>query len=225
MVAFAMTTMFASCTKEDNGGTGTNPDTSAVVWVDLGLPSGLLWANCNLGANAPEEYGNYYAWGETQPKENYGWSTYQYCMEDFHQLTKYCDNSDYGHDGFTDNISTLEAMDDAATAALGAGARTPTEAEWSELMTNTTKELVTENNVYGMKFTADNGNSIFLPAAGLNDGSEYLLVGEGGYYWSSTLLPERPIFAKDLAYTSFVQIINNCYRSYGLSVRAVRDHQ
>ncbi|MBO4370001.1 MAG: hypothetical protein J5808_01395, partial [Paludibacteraceae bacterium] len=83
-------------------------------YVDLGLPSGTLWATCNVGANTPEEYGDYFAWGETTLKSNYEWSTYKYGT--YNQLTKYCYKSDYGKNGFTDTKTTLDAEDDAATA-------------------------------------------------------------------------------------------------------------
>ena len=72
-------------------------------WVDLGLPSGTLWATCNVGANAPEEYGDYFAWGETEPKEVYSWTNYKWCNGDYNTMTKYCSNSDYGANGFVDN--------------------------------------------------------------------------------------------------------------------------
>ena len=93
-------------------------------YVDLGLPSGTLWATCNIGANTPEEYGDYFAWGETQTKDTYSWSTYQYANGTFWQdpqLTKYCTDANYGYNGFTDNLTTLQASDDPATANWGSG--------------------------------------------------------------------------------------------------------
>ena len=69
-------------------------------WVDLGLSSGMLWATCNVGANAPEDYGNYFAWGETEPKEDYTWETYKWCNGTYNTQTKYCTNSSYGNNGF-----------------------------------------------------------------------------------------------------------------------------
>ena len=82
------------------------------AYVDLGLPSGLLWATCNVGANAPEEYGDYFAWGETQPKDYYDWSTYQYCNGSENTLTKYCWYSGNGYNGYTDNLIILQPEDD-----------------------------------------------------------------------------------------------------------------
>lgn len=118
-------------------------------YVDLGLPSGTLWATCNVGANAPEEYGDYFAWGEIQPKDYYDESTYQYCIGSYNTLTKYCNNSSYGYNGFTDNLTTLQPEDDAATANWGAGWRMPTKGEWEELYNNTTCTWTTQNNVSG----------------------------------------------------------------------------
>lgn len=90
-------------------------------YVDLGLPSGLLWATCNVGADSPEKYGDYFAWGETQLKDNYDWNAYQYCNGSYNTLTKYCNDSYYGYNGFTDNLFALLPEDDAATATLGGG--------------------------------------------------------------------------------------------------------
>ena len=146
------------------------------AYVDLGLPSGLLWATCNVGADTPEDYGDYFAWGETQPKSVYNWDTYQYY--DGNNLTKYT-----GSDG----LATLLPEDDAATANWGNGWRMPTQTEWQELLDNTTSTLTTQNGVYGRLFTASNGNSIFLPAAGWRRNSSLDYAGSYGYYWSSSL--------------------------------------
>ena len=102
-----------SFTTEGNSGGGSGDEHA---YVDLGLPSGTLWATCNVGADTPEGYGDYFAWGETQPKDVYNWSNYQYCNGSHDQLTKYCNNSSYGYNGFTDNLTTLQPGDDAATA-------------------------------------------------------------------------------------------------------------
>ena len=194
-------------------------------WVDLGLPSGLLWYSVNLGATSPEGYGNYYAWGETSTKSDYSWSTYAY-GRGYYQLTKYCGNSSHGLNGFTDNLTTLQAADDAATVVLGRGARIPTIAEWQELVENTSSEWMTLNGVYCLKLTASNGNSLFLPAAGYWEGSEPYR-GECGYYWSSLLNTDDPANALcvDLFYHPYARIWyddDDCVRHIGLPVRAVR---
>ena len=180
-------------------------------YVDLGLPSGLLWSTCNLGANLPEDYGNYYAWGETQPKDIYNWSTYQYCNGDYNTLTKYCNNSSYGYNGFTDNLITLRPDDDAATTNWGNGWRMPTEAEWQELLDNTTITWTQQNGVYGRLFTASNGNSLFLPAAGYRWDGELNSAGSSSIYWSSSLNTDSPRSAGSL----FSTYVEHIIRSYG----------
>lgn len=195
-------------------------------WIDMGLPSGLLWAKCNVGASNPEDYGNYYAWGETTPKEVYDMSTYIFYSGEYHSdLTKYCSISGYGYNGYADNLTTLQAMDDAATAVLGNGARTPTISEWEELLNYCTYTWVIQNGVLGYKFTAVNGNTLFLPAAGHRDESELWYDGSRGYYWSSTLFVGNPQGAKAFVFDSEdYDICDGNYgfgRIYGYSVRAV----
>ena len=208
-----------SCEKEDNNGN----DTTTVQWVDLGLPSGLLWADRNVGAASPEDYGNYYAWGETKLKKVYDWSTYAY--GNANALTKYCNNPDQGLNGFTDNLTTLEASDDAATVNVGGKARTPTKDEWQELMDNTTSTWITRNGVNGRLLTAPNGKSIFLPAAGFRDGSSLIATGEDGFYWSSTLHADNPSYAWTFLFYSGYQGMDGYTRGGGVSVRAVRASQ
>ena len=185
-------------------------NTGGHAYVDLGLPSGLLWATCNVGATNPEDYGYYFAWGETQPKSDYSWSTYQY--GDGSTFTKYT-----GSDGLT----TLLPEDDAATAQWGSGWRMPTQAEWQELLNNTTHVWTTQNGVNGRLFTATNGNGLFLPAAGFRNGVSLSNAGEGGHYWSSSLYSDDPYYARNLGFYS-----SDCYmhygnRVYGQSVRPV----
>ena len=228
--AMAAGLAFASCDdgNKDNPGGGDVPGGGGTVtaeWVDLGLPSGLLWAKCNLGATKPEEYGDYYAWGETVTKEVYDWSTYKYCNGDYNQLTKYCNDPEYGYNGFTDNLTTLQPSDDVATQKLGNGARMPTETEWCELIANTTSEWTTENGVYGRKLTASNGKSLFFPAAGYRDGSELHYAGELGVYWSSSLGADGPYDAWFFGFSSGGQYVGSDDRQSGFSVRAVRASQ
>ena len=218
MVAFAMTAMVA-CNKDNN-----DNDNNAAEWVDLGLPSGLLWAKCNLGASTPEGYGNYYAWGETATKEVYDWNTYRYCTVDdsgsLQTLTKYNTSEAYGA---VDNLTLLQATDDAATQALGDGARIPTKEEWEELLNNTTIEMTTLNKVAGYKFTATNGNSLFLPAAGSFNDSELIVAGEYGFYWSVSLYTDEPSDAWSFSFQSEGHRIGSFgYRIDGQSVRPVR---
>ena len=158
------------------------------AYVDLGLPSGTLWATCNVGASEPEDYGNYYAWGETTTKITYNLVTYKYANGSYIQLTKYCNDPRCGNDGFIDNLTTLQASDDPATANWGGGWRTPTNAQWNELMNYTTNNWIAQNGVKGRLFTSKkNGNSLFLPAAGFRWDNELRNAGDYGCYWSSSL--------------------------------------
>lgn len=208
--------------EKDNNRVDFGNSTADVTWVDLGLPSGLLWADRNVGADSPEDYGNYYAWGETSPKEIYDWNTYLY-GNDNHELTKYCSQIDDGLNGYTDNSVTLEASDDAATANLGGKARTPKNHEWQELMANTTAQYTTRNGVYGCLFTASNGKSIFLPAAGNRSGSKIYTSREYCRYWSSTLHTVYPSNAWYFVTYPDELTMTRGHRYLGYSVRAVRD--
>ena len=190
------------------------------AYVDLGLPSGLLWATCNVGANAPEDYGDYFAWGETQPKDYYDWS--QYCNGNYNTLTKYCNDAEYGNNGFVDNLTVLFPEDDAATANWGDGWRMPTKAEWVELYNNTTVTWTTQNGVNGRLFTAANGNSLFLPAAGYRYLGSLLSAGSYGYYWSSSLYTDNPGGAWYLYFSSGDYGMYGSGRYCGQSVRPVR---
>ena len=190
-------------------------------YVDLGLPSGTLWATCNIGANNPEDYGDYFAWGETSPKSTYSWSTYSLCNNSFRKLTKYCNNSSYGNNGFTDALTTLEASDDAATANWGSVWRMPTYQEFDELLNNCTKSRESG----GELFIGPNGNSIFLPAAGYYDGSEHHDAGSYGHYWSSSLLDTGNSPYKAWYLYFYTVNLSYHYRIYGRSVRPVCSSQ
>ena len=194
-------------------------------YVDLGLPSGTLWATCNLGASSPEEYGDYYAWGETQPKTIYDWNTYKYCVDgDCNKLTKYCHLSSYGYNGFTDNLSVLLPEDDAATASWGNGWSMPTIEQYRELYQHTIVTWTTQNGVEGELFTVANGNSLFMPAAGYRSGGELKYAGEYGRCWSSSRAPNTyvPYQAQGFSFYSgdYQEGIANRY--FGRSVRPVR---
>ena len=197
-------------------------------YVDLGLTSGTLWATCNVGADTPEGYGSYFAWGETELKNTYTWKTYQYCyyMVTNKKLTKYCNNSSLGYSGFTDNLTTLVAGDDAATAKWGGNWRMPTQEEWQELFHNTTVTLETRNGVNGCLLTANNGsgNSIFLPAAGFRLNNAFQFTGEYGFYWSSSLYTEDAYCALQYFFNldDEMDYLDNSDRCYGMSIRAVQ---
>ena len=189
-------------------------------WVDLELPSGLKWATCNVGAQRPEEYGNYFAWGETVQKEQYEWSTYRWCDRTSDNLTKYNCNSDYG---VVDNKTVLDLEDDAARVNWSGIWRVPTETDFEELMSNCSWSWETLNGVYGMRATSRiNGKSIFFPAAGRRNGVGLFEDGSRGFYWSSTLNADTPINAKRFFFLSTNQYLHSSDRYVGISVRAVK---
>lgn len=195
----------------------SNPD-----YVDLGLPSGLLWATRNVGADTPEEFGDYFAFGETQTKNTNNWSNYQYCNGNYNQLTKYCTNSNYGYNGFADYLTTLQPEDDAATVNWGADWRMPTKEEWRELFQNTTQTWTTQNGVNGLLFTAPNNNTLFLPATGYRQGNIFYGIGTYANYWSSTINTDCPYFAEVFSFNPNSHNLNHNHRYYGQCIRVVR---
>ena len=199
-------------------------DSNGHEYVDLGLPSGTLWATCNIGATKPEEYGNYYAWGETEPKDNYEVDTYKYANKNLFELTKYCILKESGYNGFTDNLTELQGSDDPAAANWGGGWQTPSYEQWVELLANTTNEWTTQNGVEGRLFTSKkNGVSLFLPAAGCRCWiDEFRQVGSNGSYWSGSVYPNNPGHAWNLSFYSDGYFMDECFRTDGYSVRAVR---
>lgn len=156
-------------------------------YVDLGLPSGTLWATTNVGAETPEQFGEYFAWGEVRPKEQYTWNTYSYCNGSSKFLTKYCLDGNYGE---VDNRRELLPEDDAATVNWGKIWKTPSPEQMSELLDNRythVEYITTQNGILGARVTSRiNGNSIFLPATGsmLEGGPKW--VNEGVHYWTNT---------------------------------------
>ena len=145
----------------------TLPGINGHAYVDLGLPSGLKWATCNIGATTPEEYGNYYAWGETTTK------------------TSYTQSNSVTYNQQMGNISG-NIQYDAARANWGSTWRIPTKEEIEELLSNCSWNWTTQNGVYGYRVTGTNGNKIFLPATGFCYDTSHFHVGENGYYWAST---------------------------------------
>ena len=201
----------------------TKPDVEH-EYVDLGLPSGTLWATCNIGATAPEGYGDYFAWGETKAKSVYNWEKYKYakgCFDEYPLLTKYCTDDSYGNNGFEDNLTLLQPGDDAATANWGRDWRMPTLEDWVELRENTTRIWTTQNGVNGWRFTAENGNSLFLPAAGYWWESAFN-GADLGVYWSVTLNKEFPYRAWGFHFNSSqCHLCGSSDRNRGQTVRAV----
>ena len=201
-------------------------------YVDLGLPSGTLWATCNVGASSPEEYGDYFAWGDTigynDGKTDFTWNTYRWCNGMSDVLTKYCIQSQYGYLGFTDNKIELLPDDDPATVKWGGLWQSPSLMQLDELLDSnyTTEERTTLNDVNGMMITSkSNGNSIFLPAAGYRRNTSHNEVGTSGFYWSRSLFTTSTTnsnHAYGLAFRSNNSMSGGSPRYFGLNVRPVR---
>ena len=203
-------------------------------WVDLGLPSGTLWATCNLGAESPEDYGYYFAWGETEPKSNYTWGTYKWMtagQDDWSYINKYtfADGQTnacwYSGGQFVgDNKQELDPEDDAAKALWGSDWQIPSIDQIYELLHGdyTKAEWTTQNGVYGRKVTSKkNGNSIFLPAAGWRSGASLAGGGTTGYYWSNSLGGLTADYAFPLNFSSDYWGVEHHDRFCGHPIRPV----
>ncbi len=215
-----------------------NSSTNIPVPVDLGLS--VKWASFNLGATKPEEFGDYYAWGETEPyyqdggaqsenpiwkegkESGYSWASYKWCMGGERTMTKYCTLGYWGYNGFVDGKKVLDLEDDAAYVNLGGKWRMPTVEELEELQDNCSWEVVTENGVSGKKVTGPNGNYIFLPASGYRDDSDFNNFGDG-CYWSSSIYSKRPHYACYLLVGPSLIYTDEDYRCLGYSIRPVYD--
>lgn len=188
-------------------------------WVDLGLS--VKWATCNVGATSPSDYGRYFPWGETSPRNDSSWETLRYCADDSgDSFTKYNTQLDYGS---IDNKTRLELSDDAARANWGGKWRMPTSTEWQELVSKCSWSWTNQGGKNGYKVTGKNGNSIFLVAAGDRYEDQQGFIGSNGYYWSSSLDKERPHNAWFLFFKSDNYYVNNSLRFLGFSVRPVLD--
>ena len=212
-------------------------------YVDLGLPSGLKWATCNVGASKPEEYGDYFAWGDTVPyyssqdpltwrekKTGYNWASYTWCEGLYKTMTKYCNNGTYGYNGFTDSKTTLDPEDDAARYQWGGSWRMPTQADWQELRDNCKWDWIDAGNtefggIAGYKVTSQKEGYkdlfIFLPAAGCRLDTILNGVGAYGDYWSSSLNTDYPYSAWSVDFSSSGVNAYYNYRYGGQSVRPV----
>ena len=183
------------------------PDNHHPHMIDLGLPSETKWACCNVGATAPEGNGGYYAWGETEEKDVYDWSTYIYCEG----TDETC--LDFG-------TSICGTQYDVATKIWGNSWQMPSSEQIKELLDNCTCEWVEFNGSKGRKFTGSNGGYIFLPAAGYHDGSELFSHGSYGYYWSGTPYSSYKYCAYSVFFNSNIAIYD-FDRYLGQSVRPV----
>lgn len=210
-------------------GYGEGPDDRPMEyheWVDLGLPSGTLWATTNVGAENPEDYGNYFAWGETkgynEGKTTFSLYTYKLYDTSFETVTKYCTNSDYGS---IDNKTELMPEDDAATYNWGRDWQMPSLDQFQELINSsyTTTTWTKMNGVSGRLIVSkSNGNRIFLPAAGNRGGTTLWDEGQGCHYWSRSLYASNSTYGYYLLSRSGTPSPGGTNRGGGLSVRPVR---
>ena len=202
--------------KGEEPASGGGPDP-----VDLGLS--VKWAPYNVGASTPEDYGDYFAWGETSPKDSYTWGTYKWCTNgNREKLTKY--NADSSHYGTLDNKSTLELEDDAAHVNWGGKWRMPTSAEMEDLVVNSTWEWVVVGNRKVLKVTSKkNGNSIIMPAGGSMYENRVYKPDVYGKYWTSSLGTDLPYNARYLDFYSSVFYQFYDTRFFGFLVRPVYD--
>ncbi len=236
--AIALGTTVITVMSRDEGKTAscevTVNDSTIPDAIDLGLS--VKWASFNLGAANPEEFGDYYAWGETTPyydvkdplvwKEDkelgYDWGSYKWSMDSYKMLTKYCYDPSYGYNGFTDAKTILDPEDDAAHVFLGDKWRTPTSTELAELAEQCTWVWTTENGINGQRVTGPNGNSIFLPATGYYYGNDSTNdVGANGQYWSSSLSSDDSPSSYDLYFYSGSTSIGADQRSAGHTIRPI----
>ena len=233
MLFVALSLGFASCdnnkgnnpddpTTGNDSGKENNPTIvpTCTDYVDLGLS--VKWATCNVGASSPEEFGCYFAWGETTPKTTYDWSTYKWDNGSY-LLTKYCIDSDYGT---VDNKTVLDPEDDAAAVNMGSNWRLPTVEELQELIDECTWTWTYNYNntgVAGQIVTSKtNDNSIFLPATGYRSNSDLNHAGGFGGIWSSSLTSDNSYLADNLnIYSDGVEFGYEFSRCIGLSVRGV----
>lgn len=196
-------------------------------YVDLGLPTGTLWATTNLGADAPEESGFYYAWGETEPKDDYSWATYKWMTEgqsEWLWINKYtfADGQtgtawyDEGGNFIGDGVTELLPEDDAATVNWGSQWQMPSIAQFQELLDNTTREDKEINGVVGRLYTSTNGNSIFFPTAGCYDGTSQT-TGGFTYYWTRETMD-----CSDYGGCCYESTVTHNSRTFGFPIRPVR---
>ena len=240
----AMSVLCTSCGDDEEEAPGGLLQSSVHTWEDLGLPSGTLWATCNIGADSPEQSGLYFAWGETtgyslEDEHEFSWENYQHCVWDMDRanpswdymwFTKYCSDSEYGDDGYTDDLTELTDEDDAAIQLWGEEWRMPTRSQLEELIDEdyTTFERTTMNGVAGLLVKSKqpgNDASIFLPAAGYLDIFGDVYDEDIVKIWTSTLSETEPFKALGLASENneyYIRYIESGDRDYGMPIRPVR---
>ena len=191
--------------------------------VDLGLPSGTLWAFTNLGAAVPEDFGDYYAWGEVDYKSDYSLNTYKFVKGgDATKLTKYCSQATMGNGKYTDTLVVLEAQDDVATQKWGADWCMPTKEQFEELKKECTWKWTVRNGKNIIEITGKNGSKLYLPAAGCHFNKSRSLVGSNGYYWSRTLSDKGPGRGACFTFSQNDMEVSVRARNIGNTIRPVR---
>ena len=203
--------MWGSALRRSNTSEERREDKDNTQYIDLGLPSGTLWADRNIGATEPEEYGDFYAWGETEPKKEYTWNTYKWDV----YCTKY---------NKKDGKTVLDPEDDVVYLKTKGKAHIPTEEQIKELIDNTTSKYKTINGIVGRLYKSNiNDNTIFLPFAGNCDVSSITGIKHFSRYWSSSLYSPNHQMAYYLyaIYDNSVIFVKDRY--VGLSVRGVKD--
>ena len=217
LMTIALTFAFISSCYNDKDDEPVVPDNHE--YVDLGLPSGTLWATCNVGATSPEDMGDYFAWGETAPKEIYDMENYKWYNSANDKLTKYCTDDKYGT---VEYETELLPEDDAAYVNWGPVWRMPTLEQQQELIERCTWQWVERNGVYGRLVTGPNGNTLFLPAADYRSDNSPSNEGSIGAYWSRTLDSGYPsgLYFRNFDWKS-VYLFSHI-RSHGFTVRPVR---
>ena len=217
LMTIALTFAFISSCYNDKDDEPVVPDNHE--YVDLGLPSGTLWATCNVGATSPEDMGDYFAWGETAPKQIYDMENYKWYNSANDKLTKYCTDDKYGT---VDYETELLPEGDAAYVNWGPVWRMPTLEQQQELIERCTWQWVERNGVYGRLVTGPNGNTLFLPAADYRSDNSPSNEGSIGAYWSRTLDSGYPsgLYFRNFDWKS-VYLFSHI-RSHGFTVRPVR---
>lgn len=220
-LGLVLTVNFVSCGDDEGDGKPADKGNGKIKAVDLGLS--VKWGDRNMGANAPEVFGDFYAWGEIETRSDYSLYNYKYNASEYYEsMTKYCSFPEFGE---VDYKTSLDSEDDVAQVKLGKGWRMPTFAEIDELYNECTWEDVTLNGVACIKLTGPNGNSIHLPKTGyinaLSSNADYVEAGERGFYWCSDLEADRNIVyciyvSHDFGYCPMG-------RAYGLHVRPVKE--
>lgn len=199
-VCMALSTLvLTGCEKEDKDAIsmseatkGAKPvqgkDGKDYMVVDLGIPGGLLWATCNIGAKTPDEAGTFFAWGETEPKASYGYDNYKWCNGAYNNMTKYTTDNDHTAGSNPDSQTVLLSEDDAARQILGDGWRIPSKKQFTDMIYRCNYRECKLDGTWGYLFTSkENGNTIFIPLAGCRDYEDLLHNGKWGFYWTTEL--------------------------------------